>query len=134
MTPKAREHRFRRLKELGCIACWYERVAYPGGTVEIHHLNKGGKAGQERRGDEFTVPLCKWHHQGQPPGALLAKDMAITHGPSLARQSRAFRERYGTDDELLRLVNRRIARLDRIANGEALSEALRLSGDSNVHD
>jgi hypothetical protein len=124
VTPSAREHRFRRLKELGCIACWYERLARPPGPPEIHHLNLGGKAGQKRRGDEFTIPLCAWHHQGRLLPGRTSIDMFALFGPSLARQSRAFRERYGTDDELLSLVNRRIARLDRIATGH-LTEAQR---------
>jgi hypothetical protein len=130
VTPRDREHRFRRLKELGCLACWYERVAVQWNPTEIHHLNEGGKAGQARRGDEFTVPLCSWHHRGEPPEGFTASEMRLTHGPSLARHSKAFRERFGTDDELLALTNRRIARLDRIAAGTPLPEAERSADPS----
>jgi hypothetical protein len=126
LNPKDREHRFRRLKELGCIACWYERVTPQCGPTEIHHLNEGGKAGQKRRGDEFTVPLGAYHHRGEPIEGFTASEMAITHGPSLARQSKAFRICYGSDDELLRLVNRRIERLDQIAAGTHIPEAERV--------
>jgi hypothetical protein len=117
VNPRERERRFSRLKAMSCLACWLDRMARPCGPTEIHHLNEGGKAGQKRRGDEFTIPLGPWHHRGQPPGTLKARDMALMFGPSLARQSRAFRERYGSDDELLRLTDRRV---------DALSEAERV--------
>jgi hypothetical protein len=120
VNPRDRERRFRRLKEMGCIACWYERVAGPSGYPEIHHLNEGGKGGQKRRGDEYTIPLCVWHHRGVPYGTIPAKSMELTYGPSLARRSCAFRSRYGSDDQLLRLVNRRIEAADRRARGESL--------------
>jgi hypothetical protein len=106
VNRKQREHRFRRLKELGCVACWLSGTpdVYP----EIHHLNLGGHAGQKRRGDEFTIPLCRWHHQGQVP------EMS---GPSLKWSPKVFRERYGTDDELLAKVNDLIRQRDELAYG-----------------
>lgn len=127
MNPRAREHRFRRLKEMGCIACWKEgRVnVYP----EIHHLNLGGRAGQKRRGDEYTIPLCRWHHQGHVVfhiGMLTTDERAELWGPSLKLHSKAFRKRYGKDDELLAKVNDLIQQMDDIANGDyadSLSEA-----------
>jgi hypothetical protein len=115
MTPRAREHRFRRLKEMGCIACWKDgRLdVYP----EIHHLNLGGRAGQKRRGDEFTIPLCRWHHQGHDlPGLTIAERVELW-GPSLKLHSRAFRDRYGSDDELLAKVNDIIRQRDEMAFG-----------------
>jgi hypothetical protein len=108
----AREHRFRRLKEMGCAACFREGIQDV--PAEIHHLNGGGHAGQKRRGDEFTVPLCIWHHRG-----VLSQNVmwAQPPGPSLARHSREFRQRYGRDDALLARVNRRIAKMDALALG-----------------
>lgn len=109
MNPKAREHRFRRLKEMGCLACWKDgrMNVYP----EIHHLNFDGKAGQKRRGDEFTIPLCQWHHQGTPmPGTGV-------DGPTLKYHSRAFRKRYGTDAQLLAKTNDLIRQRDEFAFG-----------------
>lgn len=116
MTPRAREHRFRRLKELGCIACWMQGLmnVYP----EIHHQNMGGKAGQKRRGDEYTIPLCAWHHRGETAGDHVTNsDMRQMLGPSLARESKAFRERFGSDEQLLAKTNELIRRLDEIAGG-----------------
>lgn len=82
---------------------------------EIHHLNFDGKAGQERRGDEFTIPLCRWHHQGHP-GIFKTKWMRENVGPSLAKQSRSFRAMYGTDDQLLAKVNDLIEQMEGVAN------------------
>lgn len=123
MNPRAREHRFRRLKELGCVASWME--GFPMMPAEIHHLNEGGKAGQKRRGDEFTIPLSPWHHRGVVMTGHTRASMREQFGPSLAHESRAFRERYGTDDELLAKVNDWIRKRDAIAKGEVLSEAER---------
>ena len=121
MTPKAREHRFRRLKEMGCIASFIDGM--PGVPPEIHHLNLGGKAGQKRRGDEATIPLSRWHHRGIPAQGMTAAQMTELYGPSLAHNSRAFRARYGSDDELLAKVNDLIRMMDELATAH-LSEAL----------
>lgn len=108
-TPKPSKadlKRFDKLYGLGCIACWLRDMTfrYP----EIHHLNAGGKAGQKRRGHEYTIPLCSWHHQGTTIFGYTALSMAEKYGPSLAKQSKRFREEYGTDDELLAKVNARL--------------------------
>lgn len=117
MNPLARQRRFIRLKEMGCIASWLDgRANVP---AEIHHLNLGGKAGQARRGDECTIPLSAWHHRGEPLPGYTATQMCELYGPSLARQSRAFRERYGSDDELLAKVNDLIRMIDDLATGQS---------------
>lgn len=69
---------------------------------EIHHLNEGGHAGQKRRGDEFTIGLCSWHHRG------IKSFLSGTLGPSLALNSREFRECFGSDDQLLEEQNKLI--------------------------
>lgn len=113
MTPRAREHRFRRLKEIGCYPCWTQGLmnVYP----EIHHLNLGGKAGQKRRGDAFTIPLCTWHHQGQPLDGFTVSQTREIRGPSLKLESKAFRERFGSDDAQLAKTNELITKLDEVA-------------------
>lgn len=88
---------------LGCIAC--RREGFYCVRAEIHHLNLDGKAGQARRGEEFTIPLCPWHHQGKPVPALTIEQTRETYGPSLKLESRKFRERYGSDDTLLAATN-----------------------------
>lgn len=103
------------VKQLPCIACEKDKQRQPNRTEE-HHLNTGGNAGQRRRGDEFSIPLCQWHHRGEMrqnrwPRVERAAEWESAYGPSLARNSKEFRTRYGTDDELLQLTNERLASL-----------------------
>jgi hypothetical protein len=87
-----------------CIACQIEGCRQPMKTTE-HHLNLDGKAGQKRRGDEYSIPLCEWHHHGYPAKGEKADTMAHQFGPSLALSSKMFRFTYGSDDQLLALTN-----------------------------
>lgn len=103
MNRKQATEHMRRVRMLPCIACGIEGVRQPNPT-EAHHCNFNGKAGQPRRGDEFVLPLCQHHHRGVPKVGMTSIDMAETYGPSLAKSSRRFRERYGTDDFLLAKV------------------------------
>lgn len=103
---KAQQKRFEQLKALGCIACRKHAPWFA--PAEIHHLNLGGKAGQKRRGHDFTIPLCEWHHRGLPGEFWLVSEATAILGPSLAKSSKRFRETYGTDDELLAEVNKLI--------------------------
>jgi hypothetical protein len=96
MNHLARARRFLRIQEQGCLCC---RRFGVWSVPEIHHLNEGGHAGQKRRGDEFTIGLCSWHHRG------IRSFLSGTLGPSLALNSREFRERFGSDDELLAAQN-----------------------------
>lgn len=133
MNPRAREHRFRRLKEMGCIACWKDGC--PNILPEIHHLNLGGKAGQKRRGDKYTIPLCVWHHQGHRMHA--SQDASwhyIQFGPSLKHHSREFRETYGSDEELLAKVDDLIRQMDEIATAHLRTEAQRLGIQSTTEN
>jgi hypothetical protein len=65
---------------------------------DIHHLNLGGHAGQKRRGDDFTIPLCPAHHRG-----VFWREE--DHGPTLAIHPARFRREFGADDALLAEVN-----------------------------
>ena len=108
-TPKPSKddlRRFDKLYRIGCIACRIHEMVYR--YPEIHHLNLGGKAGQKRRGHQFTIPLCSWHHQGTVDLGWNSVEMVQKHGPSLAKQSRRFREVFGSDDELLEQTARLI--------------------------
>lgn len=108
MTPAEKAARFAKLQKMGCVCCLmnYDRLCNgvfvrTGQYAEIHHLNGGGHHGQKRRGHEFTIPLCEWHHRGNGPTA----EYTDAFGPSWAKGSKPFRAVYGTDDELLALVN-----------------------------
>lgn len=96
--------RSRLVKMLPCIACEIEGVQQPSPT-EAHHLNLGGKAGQKRLGDDCQIPLCAWHHRGDPPRNVTAGEAAYYLGPSLARDSKLFRFTYGSDAQLLETTN-----------------------------
>ena len=107
---KDEKARMDKLSRIRCVACWgTDRCC---GKTTVHHLNKFGRAGQKRRGHAFTIPLGEWHHQGIPLKGLTTKDMQLAFGPSLAKQSKAFRTTYGTDDELLAKVNELLERTE----------------------
>lgn len=98
------------VRRLPCIACQLFGVAHQPFPTEAHHLNLGGHAGQKRRGDEFQIPLCAWHHRGKQPKYVHSLVMPALYGPSLARQSKKFREAFGTDDALLARTNEMLER------------------------
>ena len=93
--------RFADIVQIGCLACLRFGLH---SDPDVHHLNLGGRAGQERLGDDFTIGLCPWHHRGILPPMLPV-------GPSLAKESRKFREFFGSDAELLMEQNRLILEL-----------------------
>lgn len=97
-TPtKAQQARFDVMREIGCIACRMYGFGYVAG--EIHHLTSGGHHGQKRRGHDYTVCLCSWHHRGVQDGYGHAR------GPSYAHSPKAFRATFGDDDALLAKQN-----------------------------
>lgn len=112
MNPDARARRFIRMTDIGCIVCLKVGFHLPG---EIHHLNVGGRAGHQRRGDEFTICLCPWHHRAIPVSGFDKFDCEDILGPSLALQPNLFRESFGSDDELLKEQNNLIAAAEKRA-------------------
>ena len=102
------KERMALVKLMPCLACTIEGVVSVCGPTEIHHLNFDGKAGQKRRGDWFSIPLGRYHHQGIPPNGMNTMQAEMRYGPSLKLKSRRFRERYGDDDSLLAMVNKRL--------------------------
>lgn len=65
---------------------------------DYHHF----KSGDRRRGDEFGVGLCVWHHRGHPENMTHSEARKVL-GPSLAEGSRPFHDEFGSDDELLEI-------------------------------
>ena len=102
-TPtRAQSARLETVKRLGCICCMLNReISKPTayfGPCDAHHLLSGGR----RRGHDFTIGLCKWHHQAEPPYSSMGMVQAIElFGPTVASGSKPFHGLYGTDDELL---------------------------------
>jgi hypothetical protein len=73
--------------------------------AEIHHFTVGGRHGQKRRGHDYTIGLNQWSHRGIPLPGWTAEECAARLGPSYAQEPAAFRERFGSDDDLLALQN-----------------------------
>jgi hypothetical protein len=111
MNPRAKTIRFEALRFMGCYCCeanmalGYSPSCMP---VEVHHLNAGALHGGKRLGDEFTIPLCSWHHRGVLQAGYWTKDMRKVFGPSWAGGSKPFRIAYGSDDSILAQVNERL--------------------------
>lgn len=74
------------IRDIGCIVCLERGLGKV--ACEKHHLLTTGRHGNgKRRGEQFTVGLCSYHHSGiGTPTAEL--------GPSYAREARRFRELY----------------------------------------
>lgn len=105
MTTKADQVRFRKLQDMGCICCSIEGIGYV--PVDVHHLvDKGYR--KHSGGNQSTLPLCPWHHRGVPPTGMSADDALFYAGPSLELHKKRFIETYGTERELLALVDKRL--------------------------
>lgn len=94
MTTKAERVRFRKMFDAGCICCKILGIYTP---PQMHHILVGG----HRSGHLNTIPLCLYHHQG----GMAPHEM----GPSLAHGSKPFVAHWGTERELLEMVNEAIA-------------------------
>jgi hypothetical protein len=101
-----------RLQDIGCICCLMEGL--PPTPADMHHIvDKGYR--KHSGGDKATIPLCPWHHRGDPPSGFSIDTAPSSFGPSLARHKRKFVQRYGTERELLAEVDRRIEELEKAA-------------------
>ena len=97
---KADRIRDTAIRGIGCICCLREGLGFR--PAEKHHLLTTGLHGNgSRRGEQFTVGLCAYHHRG-------IGSPAHYRSPSLAREPKAFRARYGDDEALLAEQNRLI--------------------------
>ena len=111
---KAQQARFDRIKETGCIVCALRGITKPV-YPEIHHLLSGGR----RRGHDFTIGLCPWHHRAVPFGDWL--DHANCRrmlGPSLAEGSKTVHVEHGSDEFLLAAQNARIGGANEAVNAD----------------
>jgi hypothetical protein len=97
------QKRYDKLQKIGCVCCRVFGYIQP---ADIHHI----LAGSHRIGNQATIPLCEYHHRAIWQTRFKSKARAQTLlGPSLAESSKAFHERFGTDEELLAEVERLIA-------------------------
>lgn len=93
----AQKRRFDAIKEAGCVVCrhYLNMMSMP----EIHHLTDSGRAISH----DATVGLCSWHHRGVQAEGWNSHAMEAVFGPSYQRSKRAFVERFGDNDTLLRI-------------------------------
>lgn len=75
----------------GCAACLLRGNRTFGGPVRIHHRTVGDLHGNKQLGQDCTVALCDWHHQGVlMPHLPTEKRMREVFGPSLHHHKRDF--------------------------------------------
>ena len=91
-TSEERKH-MQSTASLGCIVCYLFHDTHS--PAEVHHLNGKTKPGAHKE----TIGLCYEHHRS---GANT--DRFVSRHP----WKKAFEERYGTETELLEIVNNMI--------------------------
>jgi hypothetical protein len=96
--------RYDALRELGCIAGIIAGVPCYGAKVDIHHLVDRGYR-RLSGGNQATIPLCRWHHVGEPPIDYTVGYMHAVSGPSMYWHSKEFTATYGSQRTLLARVN-----------------------------
>jgi hypothetical protein len=102
---QSEDQRFAEFHDIGCVVSFvYLRT--PEFEFDVHHIVRGKK----RLGHLYTIPLSLWFHRGDPPNHLTIEQASARLGPSLARNKKAFVERFGTEFELLEMVNALIDR------------------------
>ena len=92
---KADKERFDKLHRLGCIVC-RKKGTYS--QPAIHHITRGG----QKRDHQRTIPLCPYHHQY---GGF---------GEAVHDRYKIFPDRYGTEDELLLMVNKTLTQTNKL--------------------
>ena len=95
---KEDKRRFSLLSQVGCICC--KQFGIHNEWIQAHHIVEGNK----RRGHQFTLPLCTWHHEGVPPEGMTREQTEALVGPSLKSKKR-FDEVFEGEMELLEKVN-----------------------------
>ena len=79
-----------QVADYGCVACEIDGLTRP---AEIHHIRKHTGMGL-RPSHSDTIPLCYSHHRTGKISVHLGK--------------KEFEKRYGTEQEILKKVNREI--------------------------
>jgi hypothetical protein len=105
---KAEQSRLDAIHAMPCLACEIEAHMFPQpNRTEAHHLvDKGTR--KHSGGHLATIPLCGWHHRGEPEGTLYRSEMKTLYGPSIALHKREFIAAYGTERALLAKTNERL--------------------------
>lgn len=105
---KAEQLRLDRIHAMPCRACIQQMMPQPLPTEAHHIVDKGYRS--HSGGHMATLPLCGWHHRGEPLPHLYASDMRLSYGPSLALNKREFVGIYGSERDLLEQTNEELER------------------------
>ena len=107
-ATKAQQARFEKLIELGCICCRKNFGMWR--MPEIHHIIDGGR----RLGHDQTLPLCRYHHQGQYPDETSTFSMLLDAGwgPPGPPGRRDWVAEFGTELDLLRQLDQILGKED----------------------
>lgn len=113
---KAEQDRLDAIHAMPCIACEIEAdisrqrseivLSQPSRTEAHHIVDKGTR--EHSGGHMATLPLCGWHHRGEPVYPLGKREMRNLHGPSLADSKKSFRANYGSERDLLAITDKRL--------------------------
>ena len=92
VKTKAEKERLQTISEMPCYACFQDGRET---QSEVHHIRK--HTGMGLRPSHFdTIPLCSGHHRTNKISVHLGK--------------KEFEKKYGTEQEILKKVNREIER------------------------
>ena len=95
VKTKAEKERLQTIAEMPCYACFQDGVEM---QSEVHHIRK--HTGMGLRPSHFdTIPLCSGHHRTNKISVHLGKI--------------EFEKKYGTQQEILKKVNREIEKCKR---------------------
>lgn len=89
---KAQQSRQDAQRAHGCAACLLRRNRRACGPVRVHHRTTGDLHGQKQLGQDYTVALGDWHHQGVLLPGYTVDSMRDEFGPSLHHHKRDFVE------------------------------------------
>ena len=92
VKTKDEKERLKTIAEMPCYACFQDGVEM---QSEVHHIRKHTGMGL-RPSHSDTIPLCYSHHRTGKISVHLGK--------------KEFEKRYGTEQEILKKVNREIER------------------------
>lgn len=107
---KADQARMDAIHAMPCQCCEILGLAHeqPFKTDAHHLVDKGTR--EHSGGDQASLPICAWHHQGYCLDGWTSSMMLAKYGPSMKYQGGKgkFVERFGTDRERLAIIDARL--------------------------
>lgn len=109
---KAEQARLDAIHAMPCLCCQLRGIEQPSRT-EAHHIVDNGYR-KHSGGHSATLPLCGWHHRADVLGCGRYADpptmanVESTIGPSIESNKKLFIKTFGTERELLSLVDERL--------------------------